>query len=993
MTSGMRGRGRIVLSRALCVTLLTSLSAGAALAWSAPARVDAAEATFQQEGPALFAQDQTHDAELGRSVALSADGSTALVGGLADNGGIGGAWVYTRSGPGWVVQGAALTPDDASGAAYFGASVALSADGNTAVIGGWDDNDQRGAAWIFARSGSTWTQQGSKLLPRDPSPNGPQILFGVSVALSADGNTALIGGDFDNYSLGAAWVFTRSGSTWSQQGAKLTAAGEVPGPDGINSAFGASVALSSDGNTALIGGPHDDAEVGAAWMFTRTGTTWTQGPKLTGSGEEPPGSFGASAALAADGQTALVGGGDDAGGTGAAWVFARDGSSWTQQGPKLMATDETGPGEFGDSVSLSSSGNAALIGADDDDTMWGAAWVFDRTDTTWAQQGPKLTAAGGYFGYATAISADGQSGLIGNPGYNTGYGGDTGAAWAFGLAAPTGASLALSAYGGREVFGQPAVGSVELSDFSDDLGLADPTGSITVDLYGPDAQNCDGPPTATATVSVSGEGIYQTGPVPITQTGTYQQAAYYSGDANDYPAASGCYPSLTIMGDVEITPSIAQSVRVGTPIHVNAAVAGAVDPTGSVTFNFYGPTSQNCGGPPEATQTLPLTGNGTLSLDYIPDVPGTYHMTATYPGDGRNYSAAITCDDAGSAVAVQPAAPAIVSNPTSTGSVGSSISDAVQVVGGFNPTGAVAVSLFPPPDATCAGTPVATVTADLVDGGASSGGFATTTAGRYRFVVAYAGDANNLPVTSACGSAFADVAPRSPTLSAAGSWSEGAGGTISDTVTIHGGFGPTGSVTFLLYGPGDLNCHGGAAFKAVVPVANGGATAGPLGPVSPGVYEFASSYGGDANNAAAALACGRNEVAVPAAVTRLTVSELVATPAGITVRMSCVAADGTVCRGVVDVTAREVRRHGRVVVVASARTRGSRQISLAHSSFGVAASHASGIGVRLNATGRRLRRDVAKLPIEVTVGLDGVGGHVKTIVKESISLNRARSAG
>ena len=105
--------------------------------------------------------------------------------------------------------------------------------------------------------------------------------FGSSVALSADGNTALIGGPGDNKDVGAAWVFTRSGSTWTQQGEKLTGSGESGEGE-----FGSSVALSADGNTALIGGPATTPNVGAAWVFTRSGSTWTQqGEKLTGSGE------------------------------------------------------------------------------------------------------------------------------------------------------------------------------------------------------------------------------------------------------------------------------------------------------------------------------------------------------------------------------------------------------------------------------------------------------------------------------------------------------------------------------------------------------------------------------------------------------------------------------------------------------------------------------------------------------------------------------------
>jgi hypothetical protein len=211
----------------------------------------------------------------------------------------------------WQLQGGAKIVAGASeaGAGQFGYSVAMSADGNTALIGGVNDSADVGAVWVYTRSGSTWTQQGSKLTGAGETGAGQ---FGQSVALSADGNTALIGGYRDNTNIGAAWVFTRSGSTWTAQGSKLTATGETGAGN-----FGRSVALSADGNTALIGGHLDNGGLGAAWVFTRSGSSWTQrGPKLTGTGQ-----FGVSVALSADGNTALIGGNADGGNVGAVWPF------------------------------------------------------------------------------------------------------------------------------------------------------------------------------------------------------------------------------------------------------------------------------------------------------------------------------------------------------------------------------------------------------------------------------------------------------------------------------------------------------------------------------------------------------------------------------------------------------------------------------------------------------------------------------------------------
>ena len=287
--------------------------------------------------------------------------------------------MFTRTGSTWTKQSGKLTAgDDAVGNPWFGYTVALSGDGNTALIGGWLDDGWKGAVWVFTRSGSTWSQQGLKLTPNDEDGEG---MFGTNVTLSADGNTALIGGwnddsvasgNLDYSGKGAAWIFTRSGSTWTQQGPKLTASDEAG-----NGKFGTIVALSANGNTALIGAWNDDHSKGAAWVFTRSGSTWAQqGPKLTGGGETGEGRFGVAVALSADGNTAMVGGLADNSTRGAAWLFTRSGSTWTQQGPKLLPSDGAGEGEFGTNVALSADGATALIGAWRDNSGTGAAWAF-----------------------------------------------------------------------------------------------------------------------------------------------------------------------------------------------------------------------------------------------------------------------------------------------------------------------------------------------------------------------------------------------------------------------------------------------------------------------------------------------------------------------------------------------------------------------------------------------------------------------------------------
>jgi hypothetical protein len=279
--------------------------------------------------------------------------------------------VFVRHGSTWT-QEAKLVPDDVPlGVTSFAASVALSANGQVAMLGGPD------AAWIFARLGSAWRQQGSKLAPKGSG--GAAARFGETVALSADGSTALIGGSGYADNVGAAWVFGRSGHRWQQRGPVLT----PRDPDG-KPYFGEALALSADGSTALVGGPYDGGSAtalggGAAWAFARLGTAWRQeGAKLEpqGSGARKPDSFGSSVALSSDGKTALVGGAR-ATPAGKAWTFTRAGTGWKQQGTPLEARGGTATA-FGQSVAVSSAGKTDLVGAPEDAGGAGTVWTFSH---------------------------------------------------------------------------------------------------------------------------------------------------------------------------------------------------------------------------------------------------------------------------------------------------------------------------------------------------------------------------------------------------------------------------------------------------------------------------------------------------------------------------------------------------------------------------------------------------------------------------------------
>jgi hypothetical protein len=392
---------------------------------------------FLQEGAKLVGYGASEEflggGEFGRSVAVSGDGGTALVGGPRNARtcpfsycGSGSVWVFTRSGSGWETATTLTPPADAiGGCCHFGAAVAVSTDGRTALIGAPVENTLVGAAWVMSRSGGTWSEQ-QKLTGGGAW---AEQFFAHSVGLSGDGNTALIAGP------AGAWVFTRSGSSWTQQGPTLLGNGEQEV---------AAVALSRDGNTAVLGSPLDDG----AWVFTRSGSTWAQqGEKLSGTGQlngEYGVAFGCCVALSSDGNTALIGAPYDNAGQGAVWTFVRSGSTWKQQGAKFTGTGQAGEAGFGSSIAISDGGDVALIGGPVDSGNAGLAWVFTRSGAIWSELErlrPSDESGEGHFGWSVALSGDGNTALAGGWGDN----GAIGTAWLFGHPAPVVATGRASA--------------------------------------------------------------------------------------------------------------------------------------------------------------------------------------------------------------------------------------------------------------------------------------------------------------------------------------------------------------------------------------------------------------------------------------------------------------------------------------------------------------------------------------------------------------------
>jgi hypothetical protein len=338
----------------------------------------------------------------GLLVALSADGNTAVLAGPPAPEPLAGvapapvaAWVFSRAGATWTAGTPLLASDSQAPPPgsreqneNFASSVAVSANGETIAVGAAQDAKDEGAVFVFARSGAGWAQQGPKLTASGPS---SEERFGRSVALSAGGETALVGAPANREAptngdppAGAAYVFTRVGTAWSQS-AKLTDGEKHPFSTASSVFLGSPVALSADGNTALLGARDQ------ALLFARTASGWTEATAaLTPyAGERnangAPNAFGDVLALSGDGVTALVGGlpEDDCGkymydscsSTATVWRFSRTGETWVRQPDPLVRALP-----FGSNLALSGNGEIALIaGVTPGPIPGGAVFVAELT--------------------------------------------------------------------------------------------------------------------------------------------------------------------------------------------------------------------------------------------------------------------------------------------------------------------------------------------------------------------------------------------------------------------------------------------------------------------------------------------------------------------------------------------------------------------------------------------------------------------------------------
>ena len=370
----------------------------------------------------------------GSDVALSADGTTAIVGAPFANNVVGAAYIFHASAEGsWSSSStpvATLTDSTGAGGDTFGGDVALSADGTTALLAGG-----RGSLLVFhVSSEASWA---SSSTPTAILTNGANTNEFDGAGLSADGTTALVGAQKVNSGAGAAYVFhVSSEGSWSSSATPAATLTNGAGASGDN--FGVTAALSADGTTALLGASGASSVRGAAYIFhVSSEGSWSSSSTPTATLTNNDGSagdgLGTAVALSGDGNTALVGASGVDSLTGAAYMFhVASETSWSSSSTPT-ATLSNGDGSAGDqlgtAVALSRDGATAVVGASTLTGSNGAGYIFEApSEASWGSSStPTATltnaAPSGLAGMT--LSSDGTVALLGAPGVNS----DTGAAY------------------------------------------------------------------------------------------------------------------------------------------------------------------------------------------------------------------------------------------------------------------------------------------------------------------------------------------------------------------------------------------------------------------------------------------------------------------------------------------------------------------------------------------------------------------------------------
>ncbi|MFL5874139.1 MAG: hypothetical protein ACJ75T_11810 [Solirubrobacterales bacterium] len=394
-----------------------------------------------------------------------------------------------------------------------------------------------------------------------------------------------------------------------------------------------------------------------------------------------------------------------------------------------------------------------------------------------------------------------------------------------------------------------------IHDTANLAGGFSPSGEVTFRVYGPGDTSC-ATPLETTSATISG-GEATSDDFLALQAGAFRWTASYPGDANNEAVQLGCNSANQTSTVAKASPGLSGSATstavVGSTITDQVTLSGGFSPGGQIVFRAFGPGDATCGSTAAYEATVAVSGNDPYSPAGFAPGAGVYRWTAKYEGDGNNQTASLTCNASGQSSTVTKATPGLTGSASSA-TVGGAIHDQVTLTGGSTPSGEVTFSVYGPDDAGCT-TPLKTTSATISAGKATSPDFTAPQAGEFRWKASYPGDANNDGVELACNAPnqTSTVAKATPTLTGSAS-SATVGGNIHDTVTLAGGFSPSGEVTFRVYGPGDTSCATSLE-TTTVPVSGVKATSADFAPQQAGSFRWTASYPGDANNEPSSLTC------------------------------------------------------------------------------------------------------------------------------------------
>jgi hypothetical protein len=374
----------------------------------------------------LQASDIADGDNFGRySSNLSGDGLYLIAGSMYAASGAGKAYIFFYNGSSWSQQLNVTGPDGASGTPYFGGTVAIDGDGDVAVIGQHRYDSYTGAAWVYTRSGTTWTQR-VRLEASDGEQydmfSGRDLNYSQGIGVSKDGTYIIIGArqeDTGASNAGSAYIYTGSAASWTEQ-AIIRSPAATASDD-----FGTSVHINSDGTYAIIGakGAGAGTNRGAAYIYTRSGSTWSLQATLTASDGADHDNFGSYVKISGDGLYAVCNArydDDNYDSSGSVYVFVRSGSSWSQQQKINLGAGGAIYNYFGSTLDMNEAGDLIVVGSGGLDTnQIGKARIYKRTGTTWAlvktigaSDDADTTGASAITGFASKVGMSGNGNVV-----------------------------------------------------------------------------------------------------------------------------------------------------------------------------------------------------------------------------------------------------------------------------------------------------------------------------------------------------------------------------------------------------------------------------------------------------------------------------------------------------------------------------------------------------------------------------------------------------